>query len=116
MFVYPIWWFAIPAKLKSFIDRVFQAGVVANMGKYGPEPLLKGKTAVIMQSYDMPYFAMKYLSGDVPMKFLKIVLSNWSGLKIEKRFDIDCASDAFRSEKTKMAKRNKKICLKNRLI
>jgi putative NADPH-quinone reductase len=112
VFVYPIWWFAIPAKLKSFIERVFKEGVVANIGKYGPEPLLKGKTAVIMQSYDMPYFAMKYLSGDVPMKFLKVVLSNWCGLKIEKRFDFDCASDISEAKKQKLLKEIRKFASK----
>ena len=101
VFVYPIWWFAIPAKLKSFIDKAFQEGVVADMGEHGPKPLLKGKTAVIMQSYDMPYFVMKYLYGDVPMKFLKVVLSSWCGLKIEKRFDFDLASEATESKKQK---------------
>jgi putative NADPH-quinone reductase len=99
VFVYPIWWFAIPAKLKSFIERTFQEGVVSGTGKYGPEPLLKGKTAVIMQSYDMPYFVMKYLYGDIPIKYLKVILSSWCGIKIEKRFDFDGISNV--SEKKK---------------
>lgn len=102
--VYPIWWFAIPAKLKSFIERVFQEGVVANMGKYGPEPLMKGKTAVIMQSYDMPYFAMKYLLGDVPIKFLKVILTSWCGIKIEKRFDFDLIPNVSEKKKQKWLK------------
>lgn len=98
VFVYPIWWYAMPGIMKSFIDKTFNVGVVANMGKYGPEPLLKGKTAVIMQSYDMPSIGMKLL-GDLPYKYMKVILTNWCGVKIEKRFDF--AIIGASSEKTR---------------
>lgn len=102
--VYPIFWFYIPAKLKSFIERVFQNGIITNIGKCGPEPLMKGKTAVIMQSYDMPYWAMKYYFGDLPVKYLKIILSSWCGIKIEKRFDFDSISNISEKKKQKWLK------------
>lgn len=98
VFVYPIWWYGMPAIMKSFIDRAFNEGVVVTMGKYGPKPLLKGKTAVIIQSYDMPEFGMKML-GDLPYKFLKVILTNWCGVKIIKRFDFEGIGEM--SEKTK---------------
>ena len=112
VFSYPIWWFAMPAKYKSFIERVFQEGIVVNMGKMGPEPLMKNKTAVIMQSYDMPYFAMKYIYGDAPMQFLKVVLSKWCGIKIEKRFDLDMISSMTEAKKLKYINRLKKFASK----
>lgn len=99
VFVYPIWWLFIPALMKSFIERVFAEDIFSKMGKMGPEPLMKDKTAVIMQSYDMPYWCMKYLYGDVQMKWWKVILTDWCGPKIIKRFDFDGIGMA--GEKTK---------------
>lgn len=98
VFVYPIWWYAMPGIMKSFIDKTFNEGVVATMGKYGPKPLLKGKTAVIMQSYDMPEIGMKML-GDLPFKFMQVILTKWCGVKIVKRFDFEMIG--MSSDKTK---------------
>lgn len=103
VFVYSIWWLGIPAILKGFIDKTFREGVVASIGKYGPEPLLKEKTAVIMQSYDMPSVGMKML-GDLPMKWWKIVLTKWCGVKIIKRFDFEMISSIPEKRKQKWIK------------
>lgn len=112
VFVYSIWWLGIPAIMKSFIDKTFREGVVASMGKCGPEPLLKGKTAVIMQSYDMPYWCMKYFYGDIVMKWWKVVLTDWCGPKIVKRFDFDMISSVPEKKKQKWIKDVKKFVAK----
>lgn len=112
VFVYPIWWLGIPALMKSFIEKVFQENVVSDMGEMGPKPLLKGKTAVIMQSYSMPYFAMRYLYGDIPMKWWKIALTNWCGPKIVKRFDFDLIDNVSEKKKEKWIKEIKKFLKK----
>ena len=109
VFVYPIWWLAIPALLKSFIERVFVEGVVSHEGKMGPKPLMKGKTAVIMQSYSMPYFYMKYFCHDVVMKWWKVVLTNWCGPKIVKRFDFDLIDSVSEKRKQKWVNDVKKF-------
>ena len=57
--VYSVWCLNIPAKLKTFIERIFQADILVGYGKMGPEPILKNKTLVVMQSYAMPCFFMK---------------------------------------------------------
>lgn len=111
VFVYPIWWLFMPAKLLAFIDIVFQEGVVADMGKMGPVPLLNGKTAVIIQSYDMPLIGMK-LMGDIQMKWWKVVLNKWCGPKIVKRFDIDMVSMMKEKREKKIIKDIKKFVSK----
>lgn len=100
VFVYSLWWYGIPAIMKTFIDKTFTQGVVANYGPMGPVPLLKDKTAVIMQSYDMPYIGMKLL-GDIPIKWWKVVLTAWCGPKIVKRFDFGSISSANKNQKEK---------------
>lgn len=112
VFVYPIWWFSIPALMKSFIENVFTEGVVSELKKRVPKPLLKEKTSVIMQSYSMPYFAMKYFYGDIPIKWWKIILTDWCGPKIIKRFDFDMIDAVSEKRKQKWIKDIKKFVAK----
>jgi len=112
VFVYPIWWLSLPAMLTSFISRVFAEGVVSDMSGMGPKPLMKGKTAVIMQSYSMPFFAMKYFYGDVPLKWWKVVLTDWCGPKIVKRFDFDQIDNVPEKRKQKWLKEVRKFASK----
>lgn len=112
VFVYPVWCLSIPALLKSFMDRVFAEGVAAEMSPEGPKPLMKNKTAVIMHSYSMPYFAMKYFYGDILMKWWKVVLTDWCGPKIVKRFDFDLIDNVPEKRKQKWIKEVKKFVSK----
>jgi len=112
VFVYPIWWLAIPALMKTFIERVFAEGVVSDMAGMGPKPLMKNKTAVIMHSYSMPSFVMKCFYNDVPMKWWKVVLTDWCGPKIVKRFDFDMIDKVSEKRKQKWVKEIKKFVSK----
>lgn len=110
--VYPIWHFAIPSILKCFLERTFTRNVMWKLDKMGPKPIFKDKTAVIIQSYDMPYVCMKYFLGDVPFKFWKVLLSQWCGFKIVKRFDFDGISSVSERRKQKWIKDIKKFIAK----
>lgn len=111
VFVYSLWCFNIPAILKSFIERVFQADIIWKFGKMGPEPIMKNKTAVIIQSYSMPYFSMKLL-GDISFKYWKVLLDKWCGFKIVKRFDFDMIDSVSEKRKQKWIKDIKKFVSK----
>jgi NAD(P)H dehydrogenase (quinone) len=78
VFIYPVWWYSLPALLKGYIDRVYAAGFAykffrvhpvlqfgANILSYVPglryfmqtravTPLLKGKRAFIFRTYGGP--------------------------------------------------------------
>lgn len=112
VFVYSLWCFNIPAALKSFIERTFQCGITWQMGKNGPEPVTKDKTSVIIQSYGMPYFFMKYFLGDIPFKFWQVLLTKWCGFKIVKRFDFDMIDSVPEKRKQKWIKDIKKFVAK----
>ena len=49
-FIYPIWWFQMPAVLKGYIDRVFSKGFAYNLTKEGPVGLLSGKKVIIFNT------------------------------------------------------------------
>jgi len=111
---YSVWCMNIPAKLKSFIERIFQGGVLAKSGKMGPEPILENKTLVIIQSYGMPYLFMKYIFGDLPFKFLKVVFDKWCGFKIVKRIDIDLIDNINDKRHQKLINEIRKFALQNK--
>ena len=50
VFFFPLWWYAVPAILKGFMDRVLRSGFAFkyNKGKSLPEKLLVGKSAKIV--------------------------------------------------------------------
>jgi putative NADPH-quinone reductase len=104
VFVYPVWALGIPAKLKALIERVFQENVLLKYDERGPKPIFKNKTSVIMQSYAMPTFFMKYFFKDLPYQHMKIVIDKWSGFKIEKRFDFGGIDTATEKQKAKWEK------------
>lgn len=62
--IYPIWWGAVPALLKGFLDRVLLPGFAFKYraGKAFPDKLLKGRTAHLVVTMDTPpwYFRWVY--------------------------------------------------------
>lgn len=87
VFIYPVWCSAIPAKLKNIIERTFQPGLFFEYHENGyPLPLLKNKTATIIQTCSAPTFILKYTGGDLSFKQMKDIL-NLTGIKVKKRFD-----------------------------
>ena len=92
----------MPAKLKCFVERVFEAGVVAEWDrKSPPKPLLKGKTTVIIQTCDAPYTLYKYFHCDFPYRQLAEGILRTVGIKVVKRFEF---SMVFKSSDKRRAK------------
>ena len=56
IFIYPVWFYKMPAVLKGFVDRVFTSGFAYDFsmdksGKPAHARLLKGKTAVVINTF-----------------------------------------------------------------
>lgn len=62
VFVYPIWWGAMPALMKGFIDRVFLPGFAFKYRQGSPfwDRLLAGRSAELLVTMDAPpwYFRL----------------------------------------------------------
>lgn len=54
IFVFPIWWFSVPAILKGWFDRVLAMGVAWDSGRIYENGLLRGKHAMIVASAGGP--------------------------------------------------------------
>lgn len=54
VWIFPMWWYGLPALLKGFIDRTFLPGTFFKYqkGKLFPRQLLKGKTARLIITAD----------------------------------------------------------------
>jgi NAD(P)H dehydrogenase (quinone) len=54
IFIYPIWWYGVPAILKGFFDRVFVSGFAYQHKGIFPKGLLKNKSAWVIYTIDAP--------------------------------------------------------------
>lgn len=50
VFVYPVWWYERPARLKGWFDRVWTHGFAYRYDAQGPHGLLAGKRALVFQT------------------------------------------------------------------
>ena len=53
IFIYPLWWSAMPAMLKGYIDRVFAAGFAFSASESGLKGLLAGKEVLAFTTMGM---------------------------------------------------------------
>ena len=90
IFIFPIWWYDIPAVLKGFVDKVMLKNFSYVETKYGLKGLLThiAKTTVITTS-EYPTWYLKFLSGN-PIKgiFIKKTLKG-VGIKNAKWLNSD---------------------------
>ena len=67
--VFPLWWGAVPALLKGFIDRTLHSGFAYKYHKHDPfwDKLLVGRSAEIISTCDAPWWWVwwTYRNGDL---------------------------------------------------
>jgi len=79
----PIWWGALPAKLKGLIDRTFLPGFAFQYekGKLIPQKLLQGRTARIVMTMDTPPWYYCVIQGAPAIRQLKTATLKFVGFK-----------------------------------
>ncbi len=103
VWVYPIWWYSIPAVMKGFIDRTFLPGITFKYqaGKPFPKQLLKGKTARIICTSDTPYwYYWLYMKSPTTNQMKKGVLEfcGVKPVKVSYIAPIKDSTEAFRKK------------------
>ncbi|OGB21349.1 MAG: NADPH:quinone reductase [Burkholderiales bacterium RIFCSPLOWO2_02_FULL_57_36] len=83
VFVYPIWWGAMPALMKGFIDRIFLPGFAF---KYRPnsslwDKLLAGRSAHLLVTMDAPPWYFKWINRMPGHNQMKKTILEFSGIK-----------------------------------
>lgn len=117
VFIYPVWWYTMPAALKGFLDRVFTAGFAYRFRRltwflkaggmivsfipgvryllqpHAAKGLLKGKRAYIFRTYGGARMGRR-MFGDTPAFFENAVLRfcGITRIKIHELYGVNLAS------------------------
>lgn len=85
IFVYPVWWYNVPAILKGFFDRVLVSGFAyTNEGKI-PKGLLVNKSAWAVYTIDSPSWFVKLFRRSIEWKVIKDSVLQFCGIKNVRR-------------------------------
>lgn len=83
VFVYPIWWGAMPALLKGFIDRIFLPGFAFKYreGSQLWDRLLAGRSAHLLVTMDTPAWFYRWVYRMPGHNQMKRTILEFSGIK-----------------------------------
>lgn len=83
VFVYPIWWGAMPALLKGFIDRIFLPGFAFKYrdGAVFWDRLLSGRSAHLLVTMDTPPWYFRWIYRMPGHNQMKRTILEFSGIK-----------------------------------
>jgi NAD(P)H dehydrogenase (quinone) len=73
IFVYPGWWYGLPAMLKGYFDRVWLPGVAFDVtpgGSVTTERLRQIRRIVVITTYGSPWWLIRLFLGDPTRKFV----------------------------------------------
>lgn len=79
IFIFPIWWYGLPAILKGFLDKVLLKGHAYEEVDYQMSGLLKGKKALVLTTSTITEDFFKYLGDPINNWFIKGTL-NYVGI------------------------------------
>ncbi len=90
IFIFPIWWYSLPAILKGFMDKVMLKNYAYSEEKYGIKGLLTNiKETTVITTSQAPNWYLKYLMGNtIKSSFINSTLKQ-IGLKNVKWLNSD---------------------------
>lgn len=110
VWVYPIWWGAMPALLKGFIDRVFLPGFAFRYRKGSTlwDRLLAGRTGELLVTMDSPPWYFRWVTrmpGHVQMKRAILDFCGVRPVRVHSFGPVLGASDARKADWLAQARR-----------
>lgn len=98
VFVFPTWWFGLPAMLKGWLDRVWQPGVAFAMkqGVFQIHHLMRVARFAAITTYGSPQWIIEWVAGDplrrqlmrgLKLQFARGARSAWAPI-----YDVDARS------------------------
>lgn len=109
VFVYPNWWFGLPAMLKGWLDRVWRPGVAFAMkdGVFQIHHLTRITRFAVVTTYGSPRWVIEWVAGDptrrqlmrgVKLQFARGARSAWAPIyDVDKRSREELARDRARA-------------------
>lgn len=101
--VSPNWWWAAPALLKGYIDRVFLPGFAMRYHARFPyvEPLLGGRSARVIYTQNSPRLVGWLFRGDLFWKWISHAVLGHCGFQPVKRLALYGAKEASTERRTR---------------
>lgn len=80
--IYPMWWGALPALLKGFMDRTLYSGFAYKYHQYDPfwDKLLKGRSAELISTCDAPRWWVWWQYHNSDLRSLKVATLKFCGI------------------------------------
>ncbi len=85
VFLYPVWWYSMPAILKGFLDRVFSPGFAYSKKGKLSRGLLQGKTSWVVYTIDSPVWFVKLFRKSIEWRLMKTAILKYCGISSVKR-------------------------------
>jgi len=85
IFIYPVWWYSMPAILKGFIDKVFVSGFAYTCEGGLPKGLLVNKSAWVMYTIDSPSWFVRLFRRNIEWIVMRDAILKYCGIKRVKR-------------------------------
>ncbi len=106
VFIHPVWWFAAPAILKGWIDRVLTLGFAFQHDEQGVTGLLAGKKAALFCTAAAPEAAMAGVRPAMDLLFAGAILKTCGLEPILQRFffGVDGATNEERAAMLQQAR------------
>lgn len=85
IFIYPVWWYGMPAILKGFFDRLFMSGFAyTNKGGF-PKGLFGNKSACVIYTIDSPAWFVKLFRRSIEWILIRDAILKYCGIKRVRR-------------------------------
>ena len=86
IFIFPVWWWWVPAIMKNFFDTNLSSWFAFKYWKNWMEKLLTNKTAKVFCTCDAPWFIYKipFISWIMMNLYFKVWILGYCGIKLEK--------------------------------
>lgn len=111
VFVYPIWWGAMPALLKGFIDRVFLPGFAFKYRENSSlwDKLLTGKSARLIVTMDTPTWYNKLVYRSAGHRVMRDNILKFCGIKPVRITEFTPIKPSAREQRAKWLEQTKKL-------
>jgi putative NADPH-quinone reductase len=111
VFVYPVWWGAMPALLKGFIDRVFLPGFAFKYRDNSPlwDKLLTGKSARLIVTMDTPTWYNKLVYRSAGHRVMRDNILKFCGIKPARITEFTPIKPSTREQRTKWLEQTRKL-------
>ena len=91
VWIYPVWWWSMPALLKGFVDRILVPDFAFkyHKGSVFQEKLLKGKTATLLVTMDGPSWYHRLMMRSTGTFIMRKGILDYCGIRTVQTFIMD---------------------------